>query len=171
VGGGWGGAVLDRKILTHASTSRRELDSIRASSTTPSREQIAMMLANLLLEMDDAKAPNKTAGSRQASSTCASRQDKDPRWAPAEAAGRTRPNALTPSKQKQLHQIVRRFGKESSQIFEACQAVASASSEAQKAEAMQALRDQIVKDASRQATERSQHKLAEASARQHQVHQ
>lgn len=128
-----------------------------------------MMLANLLLEMDEAKAAKKSAGSRQAPSTSASGQDKDPRWAPAEDASRTRPNALTPSKQKRLHQIVRRFGKESSEVFEACQAVASASSDAEKAQAMQALRDQIVKDASRQANERSQHKLAEASARQHKV--
>ena len=95
-------------VSATTSMKMRDLEALRVSSNTPTREQVAVMLANLLADID--------SSTKNPTPTPLIKENKDSRWTVEERAERQRPNALTPSKQKRLHQLVRRYGKDSQEV-------------------------------------------------------
>jgi hypothetical protein len=148
--------------LSGASSQKmREVEACRIPSITPTREQVATMLANLLANVDSETStsdPTRTSSAKSGVGAGAGA------GAGLGAGLGKRCNALSPSKQKRLHQLVcaslpsrapgdaaaggvQRYGQLQSQdVFEALQKVAGAENEVMAAKAIEALRDILVRE-------------------------
>jgi hypothetical protein len=136
----------------------REVEACRIPSIPPTREQEATMLANLLADVEATTSdPRRTSSSKTGAGAEAG--------AGLGAGLGRRRNALSPSKQKRLHQLVcaslpsrvpfdaaavgveRYYGQLLSQdVFEALQKVAGAQNVATAAKEIEALRDILVRE-------------------------
>ena len=135
----------------------REVEACRIPSITPTREQVAMMLANLLADVETTTSdPTRTSSAKTGAGAGAAA-------GLGTGLGRRR-NALSPSKQKRLHQLVcaslpsrvpcdaaaggvERYGQLQSQdVFEALQKVAGAENVATAAKETEVLRDILVRE-------------------------
>ena len=137
----------------------REVEACRIPSITPTREQVAMMLANLLADVETTTSdPTRTSSAKTGAGEGAGAAA-----GLGTGLGRRR-NALSPSKQKRLHQLVcaslpsrvpcdaaaggvERYGQLQSQdVFEALQKVAGAENVATAAKETEVLRDILVRE-------------------------
>ena len=127
-----------------------------ALQTTPSLDQLAKLLAQILTEVESESAPSTPGCVASAPSVAAVGSIKEALRimtanrdhgvaAGGEGARKgRRPNALTPSKQKCLHQYMQRFGNGSEAVLAACERVAVAVNGSDGEDGWEALRDVLL---------------------------